>query len=99
MSDLSHDLHFIVDFLVKDSILHKSSLFELLCSIRHPVIFGGQLVYDSERAFSNKAYLVVLRATFPFLDASSTQGKVGTFLCGLISRGLDWEQVLFSVSI
>ncbi len=67
----SHDFHFHVNFLIEDSILHKSSLLELFSSVGHSIKFGCDLVNNGEGTFTNAADLVVFITTTPFLNPFS----------------------------
>ena len=71
MLDFSHYFHLHVYFVIKDTILHKASFLEFLCSVGDAIEFGRDLIYDSKSTFTNAADLVVFRTSFPFLDISS----------------------------
>jgi hypothetical protein len=62
----AHDSHLHVHFLVENSILHKASLFEFLCSKWGTIKFGSDFVNDGKGALANLTDLVVFVATLPF---------------------------------
>jgi len=71
MFDLSHDLHFRVDLLIKNAVLHESSLLKFLCSIRNTVKLVSDLVHNSKCTLANTANFVIFRAASPFPDMST----------------------------
>jgi hypothetical protein len=68
--DLPHDIHFHVDFLIQHTILHETSLLELLRSIWNTIELGSDLVHDSKGSLANRTNLVVFVSTTPLLNIS-----------------------------
>ena len=71
MLDLPHDIHLHINFLIKNSILHKTSLLKLLCSIRDAIKLVCDLVDHGKSALANVADLVILVTALPFSYAST----------------------------
>lgn len=62
MSKVSHDFHFIVDFLIQNTILHETPLVELLGRKDRPMLLGGELVNRCKGPLSDLASHIVHRA-------------------------------------
>ena len=75
MFNLAHDLHLVINLLIKDTILHETSLLKFLCGVGYSVEFGCDLVYNGEGALANYTDLVVLWTTSPFSDQSARDGR------------------------
>ncbi len=53
MFNLLHNLHFIFNLLIQDTVLDKTPLLELLRSIRLPIILGSHFVHDGESTLAD----------------------------------------------
>lgn len=75
----AHYSHLHVHLLIKDSILHKPSLFEFLCSVWSTIEFSCDFVNDSKGALAKLAGSVVFIATFPlpYLLSKGRKGRKG----------------------
>lgn len=71
MLNLLHNFHLHVDLLVKNAMLHKSSLFELFRGIWNSIILGCDLIDNSKSALTDGSNLVVLQTPFPFSHVST----------------------------
>lgn len=86
MLDLRHNPHLHVDLLVQDSVLHKSSLFELFSSIWNTIVFVGNLIDNGKGTLTNGSDPVVLRSSFPLFHVSPKRGSREVWSSG-VRRG------------
>jgi hypothetical protein len=73
MLDFSHDFHLHVYLLIKNTVLHETSLLELLRGEGNAIKLGCNLIDDGKGAFPNTANFVIFCATFPLLNISSNR--------------------------
>ncbi len=66
--DFSHNIHFVIHFLIQNPVLHEASLFEFLGGKWSAVELGCDFVYSRKSALTNASNLVVLSASAPFSD-------------------------------
>jgi hypothetical protein len=71
MLDLLHNLHLHIDFLVKNTILHKSSLLELFCSIWNAIVLICNFIDNSKSSLADGSNFVVFSSSLPFPDMSA----------------------------
>ena len=57
---MAHDLHFIINFLVKNSILHKLSLLQFFCGKDISVTLCRYLVNGSKCSLPDESNNIVL---------------------------------------
>lgn len=82
MLEISHNVHFVLDLVIDDAILHKPSLFNLLRCVYITVTLGGELEHKRKTSLADRAHYVVFLATIPlhaksFYLAPSRQRPIG----------------------
>lgn len=60
-----HDLHLVLDFLIEDAVLHKTSFLQLLSRVWVAIELGGDFMDDSKGALSDLADFIVPIGTSP----------------------------------
>lgn len=71
MGDLFHDLHFHINFLVKDAILHEAALLQLLGSVGDAIELVSDFVDNCKSTLANTTNSIVLLSTSPLSNTLS----------------------------